>query len=93
MLFSESTPLKPMICKLCSSSPRIPDHEAPKIDVSNSITHLNQTPMIEWYVFKCDCTSKHQKDMCLNEIGLHAQDVVTIELVKNGTILSQESSF
>ena len=34
--------------------------------------------MFEWYVLKCGSKNKHLKDMCFEEVGLHAQSMLTI---------------
>ena len=45
----------------------------------NSITYLHQTPIFEWYVARCGPKNGYQKDiMCLKEIGLRAQNMLTI---------------
>ena len=38
-----------------------------KVDVLNSVTYLNRTPIFEWYVIRCGSENKHQKDMCLKK--------------------------
>ena len=35
-------------------------------------------PIYEWYVVRCGSKNGHQNDMCLKEIGLHAQNMLTI---------------
>ena len=49
-----------------------------KVDVPNSVSDLNQTPTVEWYVVRCGSLERYQKDMCLKETGLHAQNMITI---------------
>ena len=49
-----------------------------KVDVPNSVTYLNWTPILEWYVVRCGSKSRNQKDLCLEEIRLHAQNMITI---------------
>ena len=36
------------------------------------------TSTYEWYVVRCECKNWHQQDMCLKEIVLHAQNMMTI---------------
>ena len=40
--------------------------------------HAFMVTKFEWRVVKCGCKSRHQKDLCLEEIGLHAQNLLTI---------------
>ena len=50
-----------------------------KVDMPNSVTYLNRTPIFEWYVDWCGSRNRCQKDnMYLQEIGLHAQKMITI---------------
>jgi hypothetical protein len=49
-----------------------------KVNVPNSATHLTQTIKFEWYVVCCGFKNGHQKYTCLKEIGLHAQDMLSI---------------
>ena len=35
------------------------------------------TPVFEWLI-RCGSKNRHQKDMCLKEIGLQAQNMLTI---------------
>ena len=49
-----------------------------KVDIPNSITYFDWTPLFEWYVVRCSSKNGDQKDMCLKEIGLHAQNMITI---------------
>jgi hypothetical protein len=49
-----------------------------KISRPNSITYLNQTPLFEWCVIRCESKDGHQKDMCSEEIELHAPYLLTI---------------
>ena len=48
------------------------------VDVPNSNTTLTWTPIFESYVVRCGSKNGHQKDMSLKEIGLHAQNMLTI---------------
>ena len=43
-----------------------------------SVTFLIRTPILKWYVVCCGSKNIYQKDMCLKEIGLHAQNITTI---------------
>ena len=47
-----------------------------KVGMSNSITYLNQTHVSEWNVVWCGSANGCQKYMCMNEIGLRAQNIV-----------------
>ena len=44
----------------------------------NSVTYLNRTPGCKWYMGRCGSQNGYQKDMCLNEMGLHAPNMITI---------------
>ena len=48
------------------------------VDVPNLITYLTCTPIFEWYLVWCGYKNEYKKDMCLKEIGLHAQNMITI---------------
>ena len=48
------------------------------------INHLNSTTLSEWYVLWCGFKNGHQKDTCFKEIGLHAQNMITI----SGTVVN-----
>ena len=48
------------------------------VGVPNLITYLTCTPIFEWYVVWCGYKNEYQKDMCLKEIGLYAQNMITI---------------
>ena len=39
---------------------------------------LKQTRILEWCVVSCGSKSRHQNNMCLKEIGLHAQNLLAI---------------
>ena len=49
-----------------------------KVDVPNSVVYLNQTSIFEWYMVWCGFKNGYQNDMCLKEIGIHAQNMITI---------------
>ena len=36
------------------------------------------TPICEWYVVRCQSKNEHQKDMCLEEVGLRTQYILII---------------
>ena len=59
-----------------------------KVGNPNSITILNQKPILEWYVVRCGSNKGYQKDMWLKEIGLHAQSIITI-LSSIGSIIGE----
>ena len=48
-----------------------------KIDVPDSVIYLSETSIFEWYMVRCDSKNKYQKSVCLKEIGLHAQNMIT----------------
>ena len=49
------------------------------INVPNLVSYLNQTPIFEWYVVWCGSKNEYQNyNVCLQEIGLRAQNVITI---------------
>ena len=49
-----------------------------KVDVSISVPSLDWTPIFEWYVVRCGSKNIYQKDTCLKEIRLLAQNIITI---------------
>lgn len=49
-----------------------------KITRPNSVISSNWTPILEWWVIRCRTNPRPNKDMCLKEIGLHAQKLLTI---------------
>ena len=51
-----------------------------KVGVSISNTTIILTPIFEQYVIRCESKNWHQKDMCLEETGLHAQNMLIIIL-------------
>jgi hypothetical protein len=46
-----------------------------KVDNPYLVTFLIKTPTSKWYVVWCSSKNGQQKDMCLEEIGLHAQNM------------------
>ena len=44
----------------------------------NSVTYLNRTHVFEYYMVRRDSKNGYQKDMYSKEIGLHAQNMITI---------------
>ena len=42
------------------------------------VVYLNRTPIIDWSLVRVDLRTEPNKDMCLEEIGLHVQIVSTI---------------
>jgi hypothetical protein len=44
----------------------------------NPYTRVIWTTRFEWYVVRCGSKNKHQKDVCLEEIELRAQDMISI---------------
>jgi hypothetical protein len=44
----------------------------------NPNTRVIWTPRFEWYVVRCGSKNKHQKDVCLEDIELRAQDMIGI---------------
>ena len=49
-----------------------------KIDLPNLVTYLNQTPIFEWCVARIGSKNGYPKDMSLEEIRLHAENMMTI---------------
>ena len=41
-----------------------------------------QTPIFDWCVVRCGSKNEHQKDLYFKEIGLRAQNVLTILCLK-----------
>ena len=50
--------------------------EHTKVDVLNSETY--QPPTFAWHMIWCSSKNEYQKDMCVKEIGLCAQNMTTI---------------
>ena len=48
-----------------------------KVNVPNSVTFLDRFPIFEWCVIRCRSKKEHQNNMCLKEIRLHAQNLLT----------------
>ena len=44
----------------------------------NLVTFLHWEPLSGWYAVGCSSKNGYQKDICLQEIGLYAQNVITI---------------
>ena len=57
-----------------------------KIDVPNSNTTDSWIPKFEWYVGKGGSKNVCQKDTCLGEIGLHAQNNAHHSTLNNNMI-------
>ena len=49
-----------------------------KINMPNSITYLNLSPILEWCMATCEPKNGYQKGMWLKEIGLCAQNLLSI---------------
>ena len=49
-----------------------------KVEVPNSITSLDHTPILELCVVRCGSMSGYHKDMWFEEKGLHAQNMIPI---------------
>jgi hypothetical protein len=49
-----------------------------KVSRPDSDIYLNETPTFEWWVVRFRIKNGHQKEMCSKEIGLQAQNVLTI---------------
>ena len=49
-----------------------------KVDMPNLVTHLDQTPILEWYVVWRGSKNRYQNDMFLKEVRLHDQNMITI---------------
>lgn len=48
-----------------------------EVSVPNLVTSDNQTSIFEWYEVRCGSKNGYQKDMYLQGIGHHAQNMVT----------------
>ena len=49
-----------------------------KVKWPNSVNYLNQTPIFEWCLLRCDSKNRHQKGiMSSGEIGLRVQNLLT----------------
>ena len=44
----------------------------------NQANDVNKTPVFEWYVVRCGSMNGYQKDTCLKEIELCAQNMLSI---------------
>ena len=51
-----------------------------EVEVPYSATYLHRTCILEWYVISCGSKNRHQKDMCLKYIQLHAQNMIYIPI-------------
>ena len=49
-----------------------------KVDVPKSNIAIIRAPIVEWYVIRYEPKIGHQKDMCSKQIGLCAQNMLTI---------------
>ena len=49
-----------------------------KVDMPNSVSYLNWTPIFEWYVVRWCSKNLYPKDMCLKRLESHAQNMITI---------------
>ena len=49
-----------------------------KVNGPNSVTDLDREPIFEWYAVRCGFKNGAQKYICLNDIGLHVQNMITI---------------
>ena len=49
-----------------------------KVDTPKSNIAIIRAPIVEWYVVRYESKIIHQKDMCSKEIGLCAQNTLTI---------------
>ena len=67
---------------LVTTSLNTKPHKVPtlstKVDSLYLATLLIKTPIIEWYVVWCGSKNGYRKTMLLKEIGLHAQNAITI---------------
>lgn len=59
----------------------LPKPKAPfrhKVSRSNLAAYLNRKLVHEWCIVRCDSKNAHQKDMCLEELRLSAQNFLPI---------------
>lgn len=65
--------------------------DIPKVSGRNSVTYLNQTPILEWYVVKCGLRTDTNKTSCdQKQMGIHAHNLLTIlgSIVDEATYMS-----
>ena len=53
-----------------SVGPNLPQEFDYVSNMRKSIVAIIWTPTFEWYVVGCGSKNKHQKDMCVEEIGV-----------------------
>ena len=52
------------------------------LDIPDSVTYLNQIPLFECCVVRCGSKNRYQEGITsLNEIGLHAQNMITVHVM------------
>jgi hypothetical protein len=49
-----------------------------KVNNPYLVVFLIRSPTFEWYVVWCGIKNEYQKFICLNEVGLRAQNMITI---------------
>jgi len=49
-----------------------------KVDVPTSVSDLKRTPLFDWCMDGCKSKNRHHKDVCRKELGVHAQNLLTI---------------
>ena len=54
-----------------------------KVDNPYLVTFLIMTPIFGWYVFWYGSKNGYQKDMCMKEIGLSVQNMITLGQMVN----------
>jgi hypothetical protein len=52
-----------------------------KVDVPKFNIAIIWTPIFEWYVIRCGAKNEHQNTMYLKEIGLDAQNMLTLGFI------------
>jgi len=54
------------------------DNSNCKVGMPESNIEIIWIPIFEWHVVRCESKNSHQKNMCLKEIRLHAQNMLII---------------
>lgn len=58
--------------------PDAPQRATNKVDMPNSVNDLYGTRISQWYVVRRGSKNGYQKDMRLEKVGPHAQNMITI---------------
>lgn len=84
-----------MFCCICGHCdvPDLQQMSLHKVDNPYLVSFVIRTPIYKWYVIWCGFKNRYQKDVCSNEIGLHAQNWTTflgsiVNIIGGGPIRS-----